>query len=129
MGEARGSGRKVPPDVTIRGVAGVTALLPLHLATAIGAAAGSPPPRLATALSRLAVIHRRSPRIAENYAMALDTTQQSVHGHGGPLRAIKLSAIMANRNMIVTHGTRPQRRIQVYAGCVYVAQDASTPAS
>lgn len=54
--------------------------------------------------------------------MALDTTQQSVHGHGGPLCAIKLSALMANHNVIVTHGTRPQRRIQVYAGCLYVAQ-------
>ena len=92
MGEARGSGRgaRRGRTVAIRGVAGVTALLPLVL--------------------------------AENYAMALDTTQQSVHGHGGPLCAIKLSAIMANHNVIVTHGTRPQRRIQVYAGCLYVAQ-------
>ena len=65
---------------------------------------------------------RSSPSSSPRITQWRWTPRSSPCGHGGPLCAIKLSALMANHNVIVTHGTRPQGRIQVYAGCLYVAQ-------
>ena len=89
----------VDATVAIRGAAGVTALLLLHLASRhrrcfwVAAAA-----LVATALSRLTVIHRRSPRIvlAENYAINMNTTQQSVHG-AAIVAAILLCGLLCRR--------------------------------